>query len=579
MKNLKSLLGEKFFAASQKALGDVDPTHIEITPATQEKFGHYQCNSALKLAKIFGKNPREIANSIIDNLDKEDLISHLEIAGPGFVNITIHPSFLSKELTKMLSDPYLGVEVAENRLPVIVEFSSPNIAKELHVGHLRSTIIGESIARILDFFGHDVKRLNHVGDWGTQFGMLIWYLKSHHPEVIEETDQANLDDLVAWYKKAKEAFDQDPEFKKKAQEEVVKLQAKEENTYRAWQHICDISRRRFEEIYNLLDVSIEERGESFYNPYLPQVVADFEEKKLLTISDGASCVFMDEFKGKEGSTLPLIIKKSDGGYNYATTDLAGFKYRIQQDGAKRIVIVTDAGQNLHFSMVSKAAELVGYLDPNQCHFDHVTFGVVLNEEGKKFKTRSGETVKLIDLLQEAIDRARTIFEERFDDIDPQELETSAKILGINAVKYADLSSSRTKDYVFSFDRMLRFQGNTAVFLLYSYVRIRSIQRKVTDSLETVQKEHTITLAHPSEIALGLHVRRFGEILEVIERELTPHLLAEYLYALAEKFNAFFRDCRVEGDEQEGPRFLLAELTARILEKGLYLLGLKTLEKM
>lgn len=579
MKTLKCLLEEIFLDSFRAGLPSVDITAVDVVETGNEKFGHYQCNNALSVAKEIKTSPRAVAEQVVKEVGKrsQGLIEKLEIAGPGFINITIAKEALNKDLMEMLKDPCLGMMRPLEKRRIIVEFSSPNIAKDLHVGHLRSTIIGESLARILEFFGHDVIRLNHVGDWGTQFGMLICYLREFHPEVIEKTDRASLDDLVGWYKKSKEEFDRNPDFKKRSQEEVVKLQSEYPDSINVWKQICEISRRRFNEIYTLLNSKNTERGESFYNPYLADVVKDFEAKGLVTISDGAKCVFMDGFFGMEGERLPLIIQKTDGGYNYATTDLAAFKYRTTIDLAERILIVTDGGQKLHFAMVSKAAELVGYLDPKKCQFDHVTFGVVLGEDGKKFKTRSGETVRLIDLLVEAIARAKEILKERLSGATDEELEESAKILGINAVKYADLSSSRTKDYTFSFDRMLKFQGNTAVFLLYSYVRIRSIQRKVGRSIREIKE--SINLEHPSEIALGLHLRRFGEVLYLVDRDLMPHQLAEYLYVLAEKFNAFFRDCRVEGDPKEAPRLLLTEITALILEKGLSLLGLSTLEKM
>jgi arginyl-tRNA synthetase len=579
MKTLKHLLEQVFLNSFQAAFPDINITTVDVVQTASEKFGHYQCNSPLSFAKEIKNPPRAVAEAVVREVEKrsEGLIEKLEIAGPGFINITISKQALNRDLMEIIKDPYLGMMHPSKKKRIIVEFSSPNIAKDLHVGHLRSTIIGECLARIFEFFGHDVIRLNHVGDWGTQFGMLICYLREFQPQVIEKTDLANLDDLVGWYKKSKEEFDRNPDFKKRSQEEVVKLQSEHPDSINVWRQICEISRSRFNEIYRLLNVINEERGESFYNPYLRGVVKDFEDKGLVTISDGAKCVFMDGFFGIEGEKLPLIIQKTDGGYNYATTDLAAFKYRTTIDRAERILIVTDAGQKLHFSMVSQAAELVGYLHPNICQFDHVTFGVVLGEDGKKFKTRSGETVRLIDLLLEAVGKAKELLKERFQDARENELEESAKILGINAVKYADLASSRIKDYTFSFDRMLKFQGNTAVFLLYSYVRIRSIQRKVGRAITEIKEE--IDVQHPSEIALGLHLRRFGEVLALIDRDLMPHQLAEYLYALAEKFNAFFRDCRVEGDPKEGPRLLLSELTARILEKGLNLLGLSTLEKM
>ncbi|HSX12238.1 MAG TPA: arginine--tRNA ligase, partial [Rhabdochlamydiaceae bacterium] len=462
---------------------------------------------------------------------------------------------------------------------IIVEFSSPNIAKELHVGHLRSTIIGDAIARLFEFLGYDVLRLNHIGDWGTQFGMLIAYLKKKEPEVLTGKKRVGLYELMGWYRAAKKRFDEDPEFKKRAQAQVVLLQGGDEASLEAWQMICDISRKGFAEIYHLLDVKLNERGESFYNPFLSKVVADLEKKGLVTVSNGAKCLFLEGFTTKEGEPLPLIIQKSDGGYNYATTDMAAMRHRIEVEKADRIIVLTDAGQKLHFSMITQAAEKAGYLDSKKVRFDHVPFGLVLSSEGTKFKTRSGETEKLIDLIQEAIDKAKEIFRERLPDASEKEIEQMAQILGVDALKYADLSTHRIKDYVFSYERMLRFEGNTAPFLLYAYVRIQSIKRKVGKEISELIKTAQIQLTHPTEIQLALHVRRFGEVLERVADDLLPHQLCEYLYELAEKFHAFFRDCRVEGSDLEESRVLLCEAAGRILKKGLEILGLKTLEKM
>jgi arginyl-tRNA synthetase len=575
MQTIAQRLEDVFYSAFIAAFGS-GAQRAELTQATQEKFGHYQCNSALKLAKDLSKNPREVASTIIDAVDADELIEKLEIAGPGFINITLKASFLESEIEKLIQDDHYGVPKVANKKQVIVEFSSPNIAKELHVGHLRSTIIGDSIARLLEFLGYDVLRLNHVGDWGTQFGMLIAYLREFEPAFFTGKKTADLSELMEWYRSAKKHFDADPDFKKKAQLEVVKLQGGDEASLEAWEMICDISRRAFEEIYSLLDVQIEERGESFYNPMLPEVVADMEKRGLVTISDGAKCVFLEGFTARDGSPLPMIIQKSDGGYNYATTDMAAVSHRIEVEGAKRIIMVTDAGQSLHFQMIAKAAEKAGYLDPTQVAYDHVPFGVVLGSDGKKFKTRSGETVKLVSLIEEAINRAKAIFKERMPDADEKEIEELGTILGVDAIKYADLSSHRLKDYVFSYERMLRFEGNTAAFLLYAYVRIQGIKRKLPGELNLKVK---VNLTHPSEIDLALHLRRFGETLNLMERDLLPNRLCEYLYLLAEKFNAFFRDCQVIGSEEEKSRLVLVEATQRILGKGLDLLGLKTLPRM
>lgn len=554
----------------------------EITQTAQKQFGSYQCNSSLKLAKALKISPREVATLIVKELadaGASEMIDKVEIAGPGFINFFLKTSFLSKELMHQLADSRLGVPLPHKKQKVVIDFSSPNIAKELHVGHLRSTIIGESLARLLEFLGHHVLRLNHVGDWGTQFGMLIAYLKRFNPEVLEGSAEPQLSQLMHWYKASKKIFDEESAFKRAAQEEVGSLQSLSKDSLAAWTKICDISRKAFKEIYELLDVSLEERGESFYNPLLPYIIHDLEEKDLIKIDQGAKCVFLDGFYGMDKEPLPMIIQKSDGGYNYSTTDMAAIKHRVQVEKADRIIYVVDAGQSLHFQMIFKLAEKIGYVDPAKVKLDHVAFGVVLGADGKKFKTRSGETEKLIDLINEAVEKAAEILKEKMPEVTEELLQKRAHILGIDAIKYADLSCHRLKDYVFSYDRMLRFEGNTAAFLLYAFVRIQSIKQKCQKNSETLAKNAAINIEHPSEFDLGLHLRQFGEVLQVAEQELLPHKLCDYLYQLAEYFHAFFRDCRVEGSEEENSRLLLCELTAKVLEKGLSLLGLKTLDRM
>lgn len=588
MQNILTELQGKAKAAIHLAFaGAVEDSMLlepEVTPSTQVQFGHYQCNNALKIAKAVRLSPRVVAEKLVSHFDKSaadgtEMISSLEIAGPGFINITLAPVFLASQIQHVLSDSRLGVPLPKKRQKVIVEFSSPNIAKELHVGHLRSTIIGDAIARLFEFLGHDVLRLNHIGDWGTQFGMLITYMRETVPDVLKGKVQTDLIQLMQWYKESKKRFDEDSEFKKRSQLQVVQLQSGDIEARTAWEAICEISRKAFQEIYALLDVRLTERGESFYNPYLKEVVDDLDKKGLITISDGAKCIFLEGFVSREGAPLPMIIQKSDGGYNYDTTDMAAMRHRTQVEKADRIIVLTDAGQSLHFAMLAKAAEKAGYLDPAKVRFDHVPFGVVLGPDGKKFKTRSGETEKLIDLLLEAIAQAKKIMCERLPDLSEDELDRSAHTLGIDAIKYADLSCHRIKDYIFSYERMLKFEGNTAAFLLYAYVRIQSIKRKVGKSVGDVMQRARVVLEHPSEVALGLHVRQFGEVLDTVSNDLLPNRLCEYLYELAEKFHAFFRDCRVEGSPQEESRLLLCEATSRILEKGLNLLGLKTLERM
>jgi arginyl-tRNA synthetase len=572
MKNILSVLLHSAEAAIQAAFGSaLDPKLLEaeVTTSTQ---ADYQCNSALKIAKALRIPPREAAEKIVAHFNAKEMISKLEIAGPGFINITLLPSFLASQIEAILRDDRLGVPLPEKKQKVIVEFSSPNVAKELHVGHLRSTIIGDAIARLFEFLGHDVLRLNHIGDWGTQFGMLITYMKEQVPDVLQGKTMPELIELMGWYKASKKRFDEDPEFKKRSQLQVVQLQSGDDATRNAWELICEISRRSYQEIYDLLDVKLIERGESFYNPYLAEVVGELDKKGLITLSDGAKCIFL------EGFAIPMIVQKSDGGYNYDTTDMAAIRHRIQVEKADRIIILTDAGQSLHFAMIFKAAEKADYLDPQKVRMDHVPFGVVLGPDGKKFKTRSGDTEKLIDLLLEAVAHAKKIMHERLPDLPENELNRVSQILGIDAVKYSDLSCHRIKDYVFSYDRMLKFEGNTAAFLLYAYVRIQGIKRKVGKEISSLQNARVV-LEHPTEIMLALHLRRFGEVLDAMSRDLLPNRLCDYLYELAEKFHAFFRDCRVEGDPREESRLLLCEAAARILHKGLDLLGLKTLDRM
>jgi arginyl-tRNA synthetase len=585
MENICDLLRTKASAAVLAALGSELPNEYreaEVVQSTSEQFGHYQCNSALKIAKALKTNPRQIAEKIVSNFDRTTpsgkvLIQKIEVAGAGFINITLDPSFVSHEIDQILKDPRLGVSMPHHKQKIIVEFSSPNIAKELHVGHLRSTIIGDALARLFEFLGHHVLRLNHVGDWGTQFGMLIAYMQENAPKVLSGEESADLQTLMQWYRASKRKFDEDAEFKKRAQLEVIQLQGGNPKSLHAWKIICEISRKSYQEIYDILDVKLTERGESFYNPYLAPLVDDLTKKGLVTISDGAKCIFLDGFISRDGTPLPMIVQKSDGGYNYDTTDMAAMRYRIEVDQAERIIIVTDAGQSLHFQMIIKASELAGYLDPNKERVDHVPFGVVLGPDGKKYKTRSGETEKLMDLLLEAVSEAKKIMKERLPEANEEEIESLSEILGIDAIKYADLSGNRIKDYVFSYERMLKFEGNTAAFLLYAYVRIQGIKRKVQKEISSI-KSH-VHLQHPSEIALGVHIRQLGEILDSVSKDLLPSRLCDYLYTLAEKFHAFFRDCRVEGTPEEESRLLLCEATGRVLEKGLFILGLKTMDRM
>lgn len=570
---------ETYFAsACKKAFPDLFEPIVEVTRSTQETFGHYQFNGSMKLATVLKQNPRKIAEKIVSSTQESDFIEKLEIAGPGFINIWLKVDFIAAEAQKQLQDPVLAVR-ATKKQKIVVDFSSPNIAKEMHVGHLRSTIIGDSLARIFEFLGHDVVRLNHVGDWGTSFGMLIAYIKENSGQVLERTDQITLSELVQFYKESKALFDADANFKKRAQLQVVALQNGEEESLRIWNVICEISRRAYQEIYNLLNIALIERGESFYNPQLAEIVADLEKKKIVTLSEGAKCIFLEGFVNREGNPLPLMIQKSDGGYNYDTTDMAAIHHRIFDEKADRIVYVTDAGQSTHFQMIFRAAELAGYLDPAKVRVDHVPFGLVLGVDGKKFRSRSGETEKLIDLLTTAVSKAEAILKERNPDWTDAERMQVAKALGVGAIKYADLSCNRVNDYAFSYERMLRFEGNTVAFVEYAYVRANGIKRKVGVDVDTLIEKEKITLTHPSEVHLALHLIRFSEVIEQILADLLPHRLTDYLYELAEKFNVFFRDCRVEGTLEQNSRLLLTEASARILHQGLLLLGVRPVERM
>lgn len=564
---------KKAYPQSQE--GEAIP--LEITRSTQDKFGHYQFNSAMRLGKVLGSQPRAIAEAIASAVDKGDIIESLSVAGPGFINITLTPKYLSTYANVISNADFLKSKKRGEK--IIIDFSSPNIAKELHVGHLRSTIIGDSLARVFEFLGYDVLRLNHVGDWGTQFGMLIAYMKECAPEAFLDPSGYALEDLMAWYKASKAKFDADPEFKARAQKEVGQLQGGDPASLKAWAAIVAISRSSYQEIYRILDIRIEDRGESFYNPFLKSVVDELKGKGIVKESDGALCIFLDGFTNREGEPLPLIIQKSDGGYNYATTDLAAIRHRIMDEKADRIIYVTDAGQAGHFKMVFQAAEEAGWLDRKNTRVDHVPFGLVLGQDGKKFKTRSGDTERLMDLIDNAIEKARSIVDERQPEMSAEDKKGLASVLGISCIKYADLSSHRVSDYTFSYDRMLRFEGNTASYLLYSYVRMLGIKRKIGDRVQAVIKESQAELKEPSEIALGLHLAQFNEVLTQVSDDLLPNHLTEYLFELAEKFNAFFRDCRVEGTNEEGSRLVLLEASRKVLETGLHLLGIKTVEKM
>jgi arginyl-tRNA synthetase len=560
---------------------DTDPM---LVPTTNPKFGDYQANLALALAKPLGQNPRQIASQLVAQLPVEDLCDPPDIAGPGFINLRLKTSYLEDTLRACQADPRLGIAPTPQPQRVIVDFSSPNIAKEMHVGHLRSTIIGDCIARIQEFLGHRVLRLNHVGDWGTQFGMLITHLEEVCPAALEAGSALPIGDLVTFYKQAKQRFDEDGEFKQRSRQAVVALQSGDPRAIQAWQLLCDQSRQEFEQIYQRLAIALEERGESFYNPGLAEVVQDLEAQGLLVENEGARVVFTEGFTNKEGQPLPLIIQKSDGGYNYATTDLAAIRYRIQVDGGDRLLYVVDAGQSTHLAQVFQVANKAGWVPP-QVSLTHVPFGVVQGEDGKKFKTRSGDTVRLKDLLDEAVTRARSDLEARLQAENRQEpeafIQTVAETVGLAAVKYADLSQNRTSNYIFSYDKMLSLQGNTAPYLLYAYVRVQGISRKGNIDFDHLPPQAGLHLGAAEEQTLARHLLQLEPVLGEVGKDLYPNQLCLYLFELSQKFNQFYDRCPVlqAEDPQRTSRLMLCHLTARTLKLGLSLLGIRVLERM
>lgn len=585
MTSTVELLKIKFNQALVAAFGEdfatIDPM---VVASTNPKFGDYQCNLAMSLTKPLKSNPRAIATQIIDNLIIDEICETPEIAGPGFINLRLKTDYLQIQLQQILGDERLNIPKVNPKQKMIVDFSSPNIAKEMHVGHLRSTIIGDSIARVLEFQGHEVLRLNHVGDWGTQFGMLITYLREVYPEALTTADALVLGDLVEFYRQAKVRFDQDETFKETSRQEVVRLQAGAEDSRRAWQLLCEQSRREFQLIYDDLGIKLTERGESFYNQFLPQIVEELDKIGLLVENQGAKCVFLEGFTNKEGEPLPLIVQKSDGGYNYATTDLAALRHRIETEKATRIIYVTDAGQSNHFMQFWQVAKRASWI-PENVELVHVAFGVVKGEDGKKLKTRSGETVRLRELLDEAVNYAKNDLETRIKAegrTETQEfIDHVAEIVGLSAVKYADLSQNRTSDYIFSFDKMLSLQGNTAPYMLYAYVRIQGISRKGNIDWQKLETDIQLVLEAEEELVLAKHLLQLQAILEEVAKDLLPNRLCQYLFELSQKFNQFYEQCDVvkAREPQRTSRLALCDLTAKTLKLGLSLLGISVLERM
>jgi arginyl-tRNA synthetase len=569
-------LTRAFEAAITRAFG---AEHASTDPALRRSnHADFQANLAMALAKRVGiKNPRDVATKIVDALEVEGVCSKVEIAGPGFINLTVEDAFVERELADTAKRDGLGVERASEPETVVVDYSSPNVAKEMHVGHIRSTIIGDAIVRVLEALGHKVIRQNHVGDWGTQFGMLIEHLLDENKAHEVDLSTADLD---AFYKAARKKFNEDPAFAERSRKRVVSLQGGDEATLALWRKLVDASTRYFVGVYQRLGVKLREgdvAGESLYNAELPGIASDLEAKGLATISDGALCVFPPGFTTREGDPLPLIVRKQDGGFGYAATDLAAVRHRTEKLGATRVIYVVGAPQAQHLSMVYTVAKMAGYLrEPARA--EHVAFGSVLGPDKKPYKTREGGTVRLVDLIDEADQRAEKIVAEKSPDVDPETRAKIAHAVGMAALKYTDLSSDRIKDYIFDWDRMLATEGNTGPYLLYAHARCRSIRRKA----EGAEPAAEITIGAKEERALALSICRFGSVVREVGETLQPHTLCAYLYDLASTFTAFYNACPVlkaPTEQERASRLALCDLTARVLASGLDLLGIEAPERM
>lgn len=578
--HIQSLLIQALDALKQQGVIPTDfEARVQVDRTKDKTHGDFATNLAMMLTKVARKNPRDIAQLIIDNLPQDSQVAKVEIAGPGFINFFIDENALATQLMTALNDDHLGVQLPEPQT-VVVDYSSPNLAKEMHVGHLRSTIIGDSVVRALEFQGHNVIRQNHVGDWGTQFGMLLAYMEELRAEKGEQA-QMELSDLETFYRAAKVRFDESEEFATRARKLVVSLQSGDEYCNKLWREFNDISLSHCHDVYERLGVSLtrkDVRGESTYNDDLEQVVKDLDAKGLLSESNGAKVVFQNEFKTKDGDPLPVIIQKADGGYLYATSDLAAMRYRSNVLKADRALYFVDLRQGLHFQQVFKLARTAEFINPDMS-LEHMGFGTMNGDDGRPFKTRSGGVVKLVDLLTEADTRALELVRSKNPDMDQAELEKIAKVVGISSVKYADLSKNRASDYIFSFEQMLSFEGNTAPYLLYAYTRVAGIFKRAADIDLSDAK---MQLDHDKEKELGNKLAQFGEVLSRMVTKGQPHALCGYLFELAGAFSSFYEACPVlaaESDEQKKSRLLLSQLTAKTLKQGLDLLGIETLERM
>jgi len=579
--DVQNILEQRFRAAIGAAFGaeyaGVDPL---IRPAANPQFGDYQANVAMSLAKALGSNPRQVAQAILDKIDLTGITDTApQIAGPGFINLTLAPAFLNEQLSAIARDERLGVPLVDKPDTVVVDYSSPNVAKEMHIGHLRSTIIGDAIVRVLDYQGRRTIRQNHIGDWGTQFGMLIEHL------LTTGSTGESIRDLNDLYQQAKQRFDADAEFAEAARKRVVALQSGDPQTREIWQQLVEASKAYFQSIYERLGVLLQPedaRGESFYNPLLPQVVEDLIEKKLAKESEGAWVVYPEGFRNPEGEPLGMIVRKSDGGFLYATTDLAAARFRINELHADRIIYVTDARQSQHFAMLFQTLREAGWADEH-IRLDHVPFGTILGKDRRPFKTREGGTVRLVEVLDEAERRAAAIVAEKNPALPADERQVIARAVGIGALKYADLSNDRIKDYVFDWDRMLSFEGNTAPYLQNAYVRIRAIFRRLeAQGLSAPGTDTAILVREPAERQLALRLFQFPGVIASVAESLEPHRLCNYLYDLAAAYHQFYEQCPVLKADDEAiraSRLRLSDTVARTLKTGLSLLGIDVVEQM
>jgi arginyl-tRNA synthetase len=576
--NIQALLSEKVSQAliAAGAPADCEP---QVRQSAKVQFGDYQANGVMAVAKKLGMPPRQLAELVLTHLDLNGIANKVEIAGPGFINIFLEPAFLASHVDAALKSDRLGVAQPKAET-IVVDYSAPNVAKEMHVGHLRSTIIGDAAVRTLEFLGHKVIRANHVGDWGTQFGMLIAFLEKQQQENAGEMALA---DLEGFYREAKKHYDEDEAFAERARSYVVKLQGGDEYFREMWRKLVDITMSQNQLAYNRLNVTLtrdDVMGESLYNPMLPGIVADLKAKKLAVESEGATVVFLDEYKNKEGEPMGVIIQKKDGGYLYTTTDIACAKYRYETLHADRVLYYIDSRQHQHLMQAWTIVRKAGYV-PESVPLEHHMFGMMLGKDGKPFKTRAGGTVKLSDLLDEALERARRLVAEKNPDMPAEELEKLANAVGIGAVKYADLSKNRTTDYIFDWDNMLAFEGNTAPYMQYAYTRVLSVFRKA-DIDESALANAAVVITEDREAQLAARLLQFEETLTVVAREGTPHVMCSYLYDLAGLFSGFYEHCPIlsaDNEEARNSRLKLAQLTAKTLKLGLDTLGIETVERM